>query len=190
MTVDNLVAHLRRSGTGLNDVTLVRDHEPALVRIVAAALVAVPVAAFAGLSPADGRYRSACPSVVGPLDALQAELGEGPAMTVLSRAPTDGVVAVHDFAGGDRHRWPAFSARALDAGCRSMLSILLEVDGVPRAALNLYGRGPHMFGVQARRAGGLFAVSAGMLLMAAEQAGRPTGTAPWVAEHCGVTDAP
>ncbi|GLZ48354.1 hypothetical protein Acsp06_45390 [Actinomycetospora sp. NBRC 106375] len=208
MTVDTLVAHLRRSGTALNDATLVRHHESALTRIVSAALTAVPAAASAGLSLADGRYGAAgdpaSPAVVGPLDTLQAELGDGPAMTVLARAPLDGLVVVDDFAGDDRRRWPAFSAHALDAGYRSMLSILLEVGGVPRAALNLYGREPRMFGAQARRAGGLFAVTAGMLLLAAEQTAPPSrrveapprienplaGTARWVDEQCGVTDAP
>lgn len=172
MTADPLVAHLRRAAAELDDRAGVRDHEVALTRIVHAAVATVPGAHTAGLTPTDearGLDEGTAP-VVGKLDALQRELGEGPALAALADVPADGVATAEDLAGGDRERWPEFAEHALEAGYRSMLSVRLQVEGRPRAALNLYATRAAAFDAQARRAAGLFGVTAGMLLMAAEHA--------------------
>ncbi|NMO94090.1 GAF and ANTAR domain-containing protein [Actinomycetospora sp. TBRC 11914] len=173
MTADPLVAHLRRTTAELDDRAGVRDHGVALTRIVHAAVAAVPGTHEAGLTPADDRpadLDAPATPVVGKLDALQRELGEGPAVTALADAPADGVVAAGDFAGEDRDRWPEFAEHALEAGYRSLLAVRLEVGGAPRAALNLYATRAAAFDGQARRAAGLFGMHAGMLLLAAEHA--------------------
>ncbi|MEJ2863393.1 ANTAR domain-containing protein [Actinomycetospora flava] len=174
MTADTLVAHLRHIHADLHDRDAVRDHGTALARIVSTALAATPAAGRAGLTLADDRYRAAVAAapapLVGPLDARQAELDRSPARAVLSRESADGVVVVADFAGRDRARWPEFSGHALDAGWRAMLSLGMEVGGVPRAALNLYSQAPGAFGPDERRVGGLLALGMGMLLLAADHA--------------------
>jgi hypothetical protein len=172
MTADTLVAHLRRAGRDLNARAGVRHQPEAFERIVDAAVAAVPGASTAGLTPGDD-YLATPDLVVGPggkLDALQRELGEGPAMIVLAEAPADGTVVADDLAGRDGERWPTFVPHVLDAGHRSMMSVLLEVEGRPRAALNLYARRADAFDAEARRAAGLYGMSAGMLLLAAEHA--------------------
>ncbi|GAA4929489.1 hypothetical protein EV188_101404 [Actinomycetospora succinea] len=45
--------------------------------------------------------------VVGKLDALQRELDAGPASTVPTESPADGIVVAADFAGEDGERWLA-----------------------------------------------------------------------------------
>jgi hypothetical protein len=173
MRADPLVAHLRRTAAELGERAGVRDHGVALTRIVHAAVATVPGTHTAGLTPTDATHRDleqATTPVVGKLDALQRDLGEGPALIALGDAPADGVAAAEDFAGGDRERWPEFAEHALEAGYRSMLSVRLQVEGTPRAALNLYATRPAAFDAQARRAAGLFGVTAGMLWMAAEHA--------------------
>lgn len=173
MTADPLVAHLWRTAAELDDRAGVRDSDLALTRIAGAAVAAVPGAHLAGLTPTDGPQGVlgvATAPVVGKLDALQRELGEGPALTALEEAPADGVVAADDFAGQDGDRWPGFAAHALEAGYRSMLSVRLQVEGTARAGLNLYATRPYAFDAQARRAAGMFGLAAGLLLLGAEHA--------------------
>lgn len=174
MTADPLIAHLRRTTRELNDRAGVRDHLEALERVIYSAVATVPGACAAGLTVADDRYldfvRATDIAVVGKLDTLQRELDEGPASVVLDACPEDGIATADDLAGEDAERWPTFAAHAVDAGHRSMVSVLLEVDGGPRAALNLYGTGPDTFDAHARRAAGVLGLTAGMLLLAAENA--------------------
>jgi hypothetical protein len=171
MTPDHLVAHLRRTTAELNDRAGVRKPDEAHTRIVHAAVAAVPGARTAGLTPTpDHRSRLGAGPAVGPLDALQGDLGEGPAVTALEDAPADGVVVAEDFAGQDRDRWPGFAEHALGAGYRAMLSVRLDVEGTPRAALNLYADRPYAFDDEGRRAAGLLGLNAGLLLLAAEHA--------------------
>ncbi|MEJ2863062.1 GAF and ANTAR domain-containing protein [Actinomycetospora flava] len=171
MTADMQLAHLRRTTFDLNHRAGARNHVQALARIHGSALAVVAGADSAGLTLLDERYeaftRATEVPVVGTLDALQREV-DGPARTVLTEPPADGVVRATDLAGDDGERWPEFAARALDAGCRSMLSVRVEVDGGPRLALNLYGTEPAAFDDRARHAAGVLAMSAGMLLLAAD----------------------
>lgn len=166
-TLDPLVAHLRCLGHELGTRACVRDRGAALTTVVSSALVLVPDADAAGLTLVDDGDVPA--SVVGTLDALQGGCGEGPAATVLADAPGDGTVLVEDFAGPDGDRWPRFAPRALEAGYRSMISVLLEVEGAPRGTVNLYGGPPRAFDARARRGAGLFAITAGTLLLGVEQ---------------------
>ncbi|PVZ06977.1 GAF and ANTAR domain-containing protein [Actinomycetospora cinnamomea] len=169
MAEDALVAHLRRTTRQLNSREGARDHHEAVERIVEGAVAAVPGAQRAGITPADDHLApEVLAGAAGPLDVLQCRLGEGPASSVLSGSPADGTVAAADLAGPDGERWPRFAPCAVDAGYRSMVSVLLEVESSPRAALNLYGADPHGFDAEDLRAAGLFAIDAQMLLLAAE----------------------
>lgn len=173
---DCLLAHLRRTSRDLGTRASIRDRRVAVERIIATAVAAVPAAQVAGLTmDADHDLwtrESAAASVSGVLDALQGERGDGPAATVLAQAPADGTVVAEDFAGQDRDRWPEFAPRALEAGYRSMVSVLLEVEGAPRGTLNLYAGQPYAFDTQACRAAGILAMNAGMLLLGVEHIAR------------------
>ncbi|MEJ2864338.1 GAF and ANTAR domain-containing protein [Actinomycetospora flava] len=170
--IDTFTAHLRRSTRGLNERHGVRNQVDALERIIESAVAAVPGAHTAGLTLTDDHYLAIAEDtdfpVTGKLDALQRELGTGPATMVLAEPPADGVVVAADFAGEAGERWPEFAAHALEAGHRSMISVLLEVDGKPKAALNLYSDRSDAFDEQARRAAAMVGMTAAMLLLAAE----------------------
>ncbi|HEY2193430.1 MAG TPA: GAF and ANTAR domain-containing protein [Actinomycetospora sp.] len=170
-TLDPLVAHLRRVGHELGTRTCVRDRGAALDTIVSTALVLVPNADAAGLTLVDCYLptANAAPASVVALDALQGGCGEGPAATALTDPPADGTVLAEDFAGPDGDRWPRFAPHVLEAGYRSMISVLLEVEGAPRGTVNLYGVAPHAFDARARRVAGLFAITASMVLLGVEQ---------------------
>ena len=58
------------------------------------------------------------------MDALQAETGEGPCLSAVFEEQT---LRVNDLAAEER--WPAFAARAVEAGAASMLSFQLYVEG-------------------------------------------------------------
>jgi hypothetical protein len=171
-TQDGLVAHLRRTSRELHTRTGVRDRAAALENIVSTAVVTVPGTRMAGLTLVDDRYTAPSGGLLGAavseLDRLQGELDAGPAATALAESPADGTVLVEDFAGQDRYRWPEFAPHVLEAGYRSMVSVLLEVGGVPRGTLNLYGVQACAFDSTARRAAGLLAITVGTLLLGVE----------------------
>jgi hypothetical protein len=172
MTEDTLVAHLRETLHALNDRVCARDQREAFHRIVATGVAAVPGAHAAGLTLLDDRCFPALqtigPPVVGPLDALQRQGPGGPVQTLLAETPADGVLVVDDLSGPDGERWPHFTAQALRAGVRSMITVLLEVEGAPCTTLNIYGARPAAFDAGARRCAGLVAIDAGVLLLGAK----------------------
>jgi GAF domain-containing protein len=77
--------------------------------------------------------RAASDSLVGRLDDLQYQLGEGPCLQAIHQ---DGVVRVEH--ARDEQRWPAFIAKAVEEGLRSQLGLRLYTDGDTLGGLNLY----------------------------------------------------
>ncbi|MFI5509722.1 GAF and ANTAR domain-containing protein [Mycobacterium sp. NPDC051804] len=105
--------------------------------IVNAAAAIVPGARSAGISHIEGkRVVAKVPTdpVVGKLDDLQSELGDGPCITVLRDHYT---VRVDDMEA--ETRWPEFCRQATALGVRSLLSFQLFVEHDNFGALNLYG---------------------------------------------------
>lgn len=74
------------------------------------------------------------------LDESQYELGHGPC---LQAAATTTIESISNMATEDR--WPDWTARALEAGARSFLSIGLPIHATISGALNLYATEPHAF---------------------------------------------
>jgi len=112
------------------------DAESTLTSIVEGAVRLVPGARWAGISEIRGTIIEArVPSdpIVAKLDALQAELGEGPCMSALREHHT---VLIDDMAA--ESRFPRFAAAALNLGVGSMLSFQLFVRNENFGALNLY----------------------------------------------------
>jgi len=96
------------------------------------------------------------------VDALQAEVGEGPCLDAVYEHR---VVRVSDMSS--ETRWPQFSARAAQAGAGSMLSFQLWVEGDNLGALNLYGREPNAFGEESEAVGLLFVSHAAIAMAGA-----------------------
>jgi hypothetical protein len=108
-----------------------------LQRIVELAVDHLAACEYAGITMIEaGRISSPASSNDVPriVDAIQAELGEGPCV--------DAIVERQVFITGDllsEARWPQFSRRAHDqTGARSILSIRLFVEHDTMGALNLY----------------------------------------------------
>ena len=74
------------------------------------------------------------------LDESQYELGHGPCLQAASATTIE---SVSDMATEDR--WPDWTARALQAGARSSLSIGLPIHDTVRGAINLYATEPRAF---------------------------------------------
>jgi hypothetical protein len=120
----------------------------------------------------DGQIETRCPTsyLIGKLDGIQTELLEGPCITAIDDAPSDGTVLARDFAGEDAHRWPRFAPHAVEAGYRTLMSIQLDINGGARAALNLYSATPDAYDDAARTLAGLFGIEAALLLYGAQTA--------------------
>ncbi|WP_433729270.1 GAF domain-containing protein [Actinoplanes sp. CA-051413] len=74
------------------------------------------------------------------LDERQYEQGHGPCLDALA---SGGTLVLNDLKS--EARWPDFAALALDAGCRSCLSVGLPVHQSATGALNLYATEPQAF---------------------------------------------
>jgi GAF domain-containing protein len=87
---------------------------------------------------AEGRPRTVAASgdLAADLDEAQYRLGAGPCLTA---ATTGRPAEVRDTEADAR--WPEFSRRAADRGCRSILSVPLLARNVVPAGLNVYLRG-------------------------------------------------
>ncbi|MGJ7440982.1 GAF and ANTAR domain-containing protein [Aquipuribacter sp. MA13-6] len=105
--------------------------------IVQAAVQLIPGVDEGSISLVLGRRKVWSEAATGRLpravDALQEETGQGPCVDAAYRHET---VRVPDMAA--ERRWPAFAARAAEAGARGMLSFQLFVAGDDLGALNLY----------------------------------------------------
>ena len=142
--------------------------DEALIRIVRAAVEAVPAADAGGITlVGNGSVDARAPSnsTVEDLDKLQSTLHEGPCVTAAAEG-TD--ILVTDLAGTDAERWPAFAARAVEAGYRSMLSTYVATTAQWRVSLNLYGEASAAFDPEARELAGLFSAQAVVLIRSME----------------------
>lgn len=171
---DQIVIALRHSAQSLVKQTI-SDLETVLTQIVASAAQTVPGACGGGISRIDKaavQANHATDDDIRELDQLQYELGQGPCVTAINRAPQNGVVLAHDLASRpDLDQWPRFAPLAVRQGYRSTMSVQLIMGGRRRrAALNLYSREPDTFTEQACIIAGLFATQASLLLYGAERA--------------------
>ena len=144
------------------------DVEGTLQMITARVLTGIPGAGHAGITLVtdSGRLESRATTGAMPekLDALQAEVGEGPCLQALWAQQT---VRVDDLASDER--WTAFTSRAVEAGVRSMLCFQLFVRGRTLGALNLYAEQPRAFPQESEAIGLVFATHAAIALSAAQE---------------------
>lgn len=132
-----------------------------LTQIVLLAVSSIEGCDEAGLCETGGVPRAGS-SVVASLDALQAELAEGPCVDTLG-----GLDSVYDGDLAESTRWPRFGPRAVDAGMRSALAFRLSAGAETLGALQLYARLPEAFNATDRTQGLIFAAHAGMALAVA-----------------------
>lgn len=139
-----------------------------LANLVAAAVAQIPGVDEGSISVVTGRrdVTSQSPSSDLPerVDALQAEVGEGPCLDAVYQ---ERLVRVPDMR--TEQRWPRFARRAAEAGAASMLSIRLWVEGDNLGALNLYGRRPNAFDEESEQIGLLFVSHAAVAMAGAQK---------------------
>jgi GAF domain-containing protein len=144
------------------------DTDAMLDDLVAAAVAQIPGVDEGSISVVVARRNVTSQSPSGELpqrvDALQAEVGEGPCMDAVFK---EKVVRVPDVAS--ETRWPKFARRAAEAGAASMLSFQLWVEGDNLGALNLYGRKPHAFTDESEQIGLLFVAHAAVAMAGAQR---------------------
>lgn len=145
-----------------------KDPDETLRAVVAAAVALIPGAEEGSITVISGRRQvqseAASSQLASSVDALQQELGEGPCLDAVYDQE---LVCVSDTATDQR--WPAFAARAREAGAASMLALQLFVDGDSLGALNLYGRRPGAFDEESEHVGSLFAAHAAIAYSAARR---------------------
>jgi GAF domain-containing protein len=139
-----------------------------LDEIVAAAVAMIPGADEGSISVITGRRQVTSQSPSGDLprlvDAVQAEVGQGPCLDAVYQQQT---VRVPDMA--TEQRWPDFTRRAAELGAASMLSFRLFVQADDLGALNLYSRHPRAFDEESERVGLLFAGHAAVAFAQAQK---------------------
>lgn len=144
------------------------DTEKMLDQMVTAAVALIPGVDEASISVVIGRRDMTSQSPTGEMprqvDAVQAEVGEGPCLDAVFEHQT---VRVPDMA--NEPRWPRFARRAVEAGALSMLAFQLYVERDNLGALNLYSRRPHAFDEESERVGLLFASHAAVAFAEARQ---------------------
>ncbi|MGX7723810.1 GAF and ANTAR domain-containing protein [Rhodococcus pyridinivorans] len=107
----------------------------------------------------NNRSSAATGQMVERLDALQYELGEGPCLTAIR----DAVMVRVDNLEEDE-RWPAWSARAVDAGMHATLSAPLQYAGRTLGALKVYSTRPYIYTADSEDILSRFADQAAILL--------------------------
>lgn len=161
--------HLARQ---LSDVArrLEAQSDPGVMldEVVRAAVAVIPGADEGSISVVTGRRHVTSRHPSGELpakvDAVQEEVGEGPCLDAAFEHMT---VRVPDLAR--ERRWPTFSARALELGAASMLSLQLFVERDDLGALNLYSRRAGAFDDDSEHVGLLFASHAAIAFADAEK---------------------
>ena len=98
------------------------------------------------------------------LDATQMRHGSGPC---LDAAVDDSVIRSVDL--HDEHRWPEFSAEALAAGVREVLSFQLFTRRGGAGALNLFGRERDCIDTEGVALGAMLATHAAVALMTSDR---------------------
>ena len=138
-----------------------------LNHIVRAAVTEVPGAQYAGITQVTGKEfitTAASDELVGRLDQLQYQAGDGPCLDAARRHET---VRCDDLLG--EGRWPQFGALAAGLGVGSVLSIQLFAGDDSFGALNLYATSVNAFNADSESTGILLASHAA-LAMASERA--------------------
>jgi GAF domain-containing protein len=147
------------------------DPERVLDEVVAAAVALIPGVDEGSISVVTGRRNVTSQNASGELprrvDAVQAEVGEGPCLDAAFEQQT---VRVPDMAAEER--WPRFAQRAAEIGAASMLSFQLYVEGDNLGALNLYSRRPNAFDDESEHVGLLFASHAAVAFADAQKIGQ------------------
>ena len=117
------------------------EQPEALLRLLLAAVPSTERASFT-VAGVEERVQTvaATDEVAAQLDALQLELGEGPALHVAEQAD---VLHVPDLELDVR--WPSFARRAVSLGVCSILALRMDVAAIGRAALALYAGRPNAF---------------------------------------------
>ena len=95
-------------------------------------------------------------------DMAQYETGEGPCLNAIRDEHT---VLMNDLE--DDERWPAYRAKALELGVRSMLSVRLFANEDSMGALDLYSKQPDAFDQRSQVIAQVFATHASIAVKAA-----------------------
>ena len=136
--------------------------------IVLSSVGTIPGAEHAGISLVQRRsvVETVAPSddLVGRVDLLQYEIGEGPC---LDAAWNQDICRVDDLSVEDR--WPQFCRRAVEFGVRSILAFRLFVASDNMGALNVYSQHPGAFDEESEQVGRLFAAHAAVALAGSER---------------------
>jgi len=135
-----------------------------LEQVVAVAVQTIEGCDFAGLFLVEGEAVVTpvlTDPIVGIIDALQQQTGEGPCLEAISQ----GVMVYGDELSVDS-RWPNFGPLAARKGVRSALALPLTSHGA-RGAVNLYAAYPSAFGVVDRAKGVILSSLASAALAAA-----------------------
>jgi putative methionine-R-sulfoxide reductase with GAF domain len=145
------------------------DMTETLQAAVRAAVVNVPGAEYAGITWVTDRGRrvstpAATHELVEHIDRVQYETGQGPCL----QAIRDQITVRADDLTVDQ-RWPAFAARAVEAGIRSMLCFQLFVRDHDLGALNLFSATVAAFDEQDEAIGLLLASHAAVALIGAQE---------------------
>jgi GAF domain-containing protein len=143
------------------------DVAATLAGITSGVLTAVAAAQYSSVAWACGRWLTGeAPThrIVARMDALQAELRQGPCLDALRDQHT---VAIPDM--GNDARWPVFAARAAELDEGSMLSLPLSVRQESLGVLNLYAARPHAFTDDDETVGEVFATRAAIALYRAAE---------------------
>ena len=114
----------------------------------------------------DDKYESLAPTndLIRELDDLQLQFQEGPC---LEAAVAESVIRSSDLRA--ERRWPRFAEAAIERGVFSVLSFQLYSHRSGRGALNLFGRDPRTFSVEAEAIGAMLATHAANALVAADR---------------------
>jgi len=114
----------------------------------------------------DDKFESLAPTndLIRELDDLQLQFQEGPC---LEAAVAESVIRSSDLR--TEHRWPRFAEAATERGVFSVLSFQLYSHRNGRGALNLFGREPRTFSVEAEAIGAMLATHAANALVAADR---------------------
>jgi GAF domain-containing protein len=140
------------------------DVESALHTVVEAAQRSLPGITHVGVSIThrDGTIETmaATDPVVGSLDQLQYEMGEGPCFDAIRHGPliqVDGLAAHAD-------RWPHYAPKALALGVRAQLGLRLFLEEETLGGLNLYAMEQDHIDPDVRQLAELFATHAALAL--------------------------
>lgn len=154
----DLARHLAEIAT----VLLTPGAVAAVDRVVSLAVQTMDTCDEAGLcslTTAPDRAKSQATGLIGELERLQTQAGQGPCIETLAGLAW---VYVPDLL--DDQRWPMFSPAAARLGMRSALAYRLSVDGETLGALQLFAHLPGAFNANERAQGLIYATYAGLAL--------------------------